>query len=137
MTTRRGGGKRGQRYQNSWAYKPGLHKTGKKASLGVSSLQLETLCHRCREIIQWKIKFDKYKPLSAPRKWCVPIAGVFFLTLSLPLSSAVCGCPKVKLAYRKVCGVCCGESDVCGKCGQQLTETDVDSSHSEHKETPG
>lgn len=70
MSTTRGGNdaKRGQRYQNSWRYKPGLHKTGKQKAI---PLTLAYLCTRCKDIIEWKRKYDKYKPLATPRKWCV------------------------------------------------------------------
>lgn len=68
-TSRKGDStKRGQRHQNSWTYKPGLHRTGKQ---GAVSLPLCGLCARCKEKIEWKRKYDKYKPLSAPRKWYV------------------------------------------------------------------
>ena len=68
-TTRKGNNvRKGQRHQNSWTYKPGLYKTGKQKSQA-ASLSLTGLCARCKEKIEWKIKYDKYKPLSSPRKW--------------------------------------------------------------------
>lgn len=71
-TTRKGNCvKKRQRHQNTWTYKPGLHRTGKRRAQDVASLPLAGVCGRCREKIEWKIKYDKYKPLSAPRKWCV------------------------------------------------------------------
>ena len=61
--------KKAQRHQNSTAFKAGLHcQSGKKAK-DAASIVLAGLCGRCREKIEWKIKYDKYKPLTAPRKW--------------------------------------------------------------------
>ena len=61
--------KKAQRHQNSTAFKAGLHcQSGKKAK-DAASIVLAGVCARCREKIEWKIKYDKYKPLSAPRKW--------------------------------------------------------------------
>lgn len=61
--------KKAQKYQNTWAYKPGLYKSGRQRAQNAATVSLAGLCVRCREKIEWKKKYDKYKPLTAPRKW--------------------------------------------------------------------
>ena len=69
--------KKAQKHQNHTAFKAGLHcQTGKKAK-EAASIVLAGLCARCREKIEWKIKYDKYKSLSAPKKWSVSNRGVY------------------------------------------------------------
>ena len=136
-TTRKGDGvKKGQRYQNSWTYKPRLHETKKSDP---STVQLAGLCPRCREIIEWKIKYDKYKALSAPRKWyaCFPCLSACLLTLFCS-SSTLCGGRKVRLAYHHVCRKCSGEKELCGKCGKPARGTEATqrtlTEHSDHQQ---
>ena len=136
-TSRRGDNvKKGQRYQNSWAYKAALHKTKK---LDPSAVQLAGLCPRCREVIQWKMKYGKYKPLSAPKKWCAcfPNLSLCLITLFCP-SSTLCGGRKVRLAYHHVCRECSGDKEVCGKCGKPAGGTETTqqtfSEHSNHEQ---
>ena len=70
MTTRKGNNaKKVQKYHNTWTYKPGMHKPGRQRAESVASVSLNGLCGRCREKIEWKKKYDKYKPLTTPRKW--------------------------------------------------------------------
>lgn len=69
MSTRKGNNaKKGQRHQNTKVYKNDLHDTSKKTKQ-INSLVVGGVCARCREVIEWRKKFNKYKPLSAPKKW--------------------------------------------------------------------
>lgn len=71
MSTRRGhNAKKGQRHQNTKAYKNDLHDTS-KVTKQINGLVVGGVCARCREIIEWRKKFKKYKPLAAPKKWSV------------------------------------------------------------------
>ena len=141
-TSRRGdSAKKGQKYQNAWAFKPGLHRTGRQRAQDVASLPPAGLCARCKEKIEWRRKYDKYKPLSAPRKWCVVnICSVDSLGSLLPYLryvlpsvsplppslipraalSTVCGGRKVKQAYYHLCRECSQERGVCAKCGKTV-----------------
>lgn len=29
------------------------------------------LCQHCKDVLEWKVKYNKYKPLTQPRKWWV------------------------------------------------------------------
>ena len=71
MSTKKGNNaKKGQRHQNTKAYKNDLHDTSKKTRQ-INSLVVGGVCARCREIIEWRKKFNKYKPLNAPKKWYI------------------------------------------------------------------
>lgn len=98
MSQRKGG--RGQKYQNSTAFKPGLYGESRRVKLA-AALPVAGVCARCRDKVEWKKKYDKYKPLTVPRK-CV-----------------VCQQKKVKQAYYRLCQVCAESSGVCAKCGEQ------------------
>lgn len=60
--------KRPQKHKNSRAFKNDLHDCSQKIKM-INSLQLTGLCARCKETIEWKIKYRKYKPLSQAKKW--------------------------------------------------------------------
>uniref|UniRef100_A0A8B9K5U4 Chromosome 9 open reading frame 85 n=1 Tax=Astyanax mexicanus TaxID=7994 RepID=A0A8B9K5U4_ASTMX len=70
MSCQKGGGSRshGQKYQNAVAYKNdkyGATPQVKKANAKVH----DGLCQRCKQILEWKVKYNKYKFLTQPRKW--------------------------------------------------------------------
>lgn len=106
MSSRKGDqGKRGQKYQNSRAYKPSRYGETRKTKLA-AALPLAGLCARCKEKIEWKKKYDKYKPLTGPRK-CV-----------------ICEEKKVRQAYYRLCQDCAESNGVCAKCGEAAEVTD-------------
>lgn len=101
MSLRKGdNSKRGQKYHNSRAFKPGLHGESRRVKLA-AALPLAGVCARCKEKIEWKRKYDKYKPLTAP-KTCV-----------------TCHQKKVKQAYYQLCQDCAESRHVCAKCGEE------------------
>ena len=78
MSTKKGNNtKKGQRHQNTKAFKNNLHDTSKKTKQ-INSLKVGGVCVRCREIIEWRKKYKKYKPLTAPKKWLVLFMYNFF-----------------------------------------------------------
>lgn len=100
-TTRKGDRvRRGQKYQNSTAYKPGLYGESRRVKLA-AALPLAGVCVRCKEKIEWKKKYDKYKPLTVPKK-CV-----------------ICQQKKIKQAYHSLCQDCAESRHVCAKCGEK------------------
>ena len=116
MSCRRGDQKKkGQKHQNATAFKPGRYGESRQTKLA-AALPLPGLCARCKEKIEWKKKYDKYKPLTAPRK-CVACEG-----------------KKVKQAYYRLCQDCAGSKQVCAKCGEKadITEKWVWSAHEPH-----
>ncbi|KAH9520274.1 hypothetical protein Btru_060406 [Bulinus truncatus] len=91
---------RQQKYTNSKAFKNNLHDTSKKTK-DINNVIPVGLCQRCKEIIEWKIKYKKYKPLSQPAT-CIR-----------------CHSKTVKRAYYTVCQPCSEQAQVCGKCNSK------------------
>ncbi|KAK2555383.1 Uncharacterized protein P5673_023023 [Acropora cervicornis] len=101
MSTRKGNSKKkGQKYQNTVAFKNDLHDKSRKTK-EINSLVVTGVCARCREVIEWRKKFKKYKPLTAPKK-CVK-----------------CLQKTVIQAYHIMCSKCAGVAKVCEKCGEE------------------
>uniref|UniRef100_A0A1E1WWN2 Putative hipothetical protein n=1 Tax=Amblyomma aureolatum TaxID=187763 RepID=A0A1E1WWN2_9ACAR len=89
---------RGQKHQNATAFKNTLHDTSIHTKR-ILNTKTDNLCVRCKDIIEWKIKYKKYKPLTVPRK-CVKCEG-----------------KTVKAAYHIMCSTCAQRLEVCAKCG--------------------
>ncbi|CAH2263074.1 uncharacterized protein C9orf85 homolog [Pararge aegeria] len=94
---------RPQKHKNKTTFKNDLHDTSKKTKV-LNNLEVNGVCERCKEIIQWKIKYKKYKTLTAPRK-CV-------------------GCEQknVKYAYHVLCKNCATQKCICAKCCKPFDE---------------
>ena len=99
MSTQRGSisRKRPQKHQNGKVFKNNLYDTSHRTKF-INNIQVCDVCVRCKEIIEWKIKYKKYKPLSKP-KTCVR-----------------CGERKVVKAYHVICKDCGVKLQVCTKC---------------------
>uniref|UniRef100_A0A0B6YYD5 Uncharacterized protein n=1 Tax=Arion vulgaris TaxID=1028688 RepID=A0A0B6YYD5_9EUPU len=91
---------RTQKYTNKTAFKNDLHDKSQKIKM-IKGLSPEGLCHRCKEKIEWKIKYKKYKPLTQPAT-CVRCQG-----------------KTVKRAYYTVCQPCAAQAGVCAKCNNK------------------
>lgn len=92
--------KKGQKYQNTTAFKNNLHDNSSKIK-ALNSMVISEVCKRCMDIIQWKIKYKKYKPLTQPKK-CTK-----------------CSQKAVKKAYYIICSKCAKEMGICAKCGER------------------
>ncbi|CAO3598959.1 unnamed protein product [Absidia cylindrospora] len=95
-TNRKGNNsKKGQAHQNTTSWKP--NKNSKKTR-EINALPVYGLCQRCTDVILWRKKYRKYKPLTSVKK-CV-------------------GCEQknIKEAYHVLCNNCATEKKVCGKC---------------------
>nr|GMD56909.1 variant-silencing SET domain-containing protein-like [Ipomoea batatas] len=68
-----GGGKKGPpKHQNRFAWKPNAGKKINETEPGGRFRPLSEItgvCLRCKEQIDWKRKYGKYKPLAEPAKW--------------------------------------------------------------------
>ncbi|XP_076625945.1 uncharacterized protein LOC143344117 [Colletes latitarsis] len=100
MSTQKGNSNRSrpQKYKNRTAFKNDLHDTSHKIKI-INSIEVANVCERCKQVIEWKIKYKKYKPLKAPSK-CTK-----------------CQQKSVKHAYHNVCLPCAKQFKVCPKCG--------------------
>lgn len=108
MSSQKGNSNRSrpQKHQNHTAFKNTLHDTSHRTKF-INSIQVTDVCLRCKEIIEWKIKYKKYKPLSQPKK-CV-----------------TCEQKTVKKAYHVMCVDCGRKLKKCTKCCQSKEVLDV------------
>ncbi|XP_027130041.1 uncharacterized protein C9orf85 homolog [Larimichthys crocea] len=91
---------RGQKHQNAVAFKN--DKYG--ATVQVKKAKSKThdgLCQHCKGVLEWKVKYNKYKSLTQPKK-CVK-----------------CSQKTVKDAYHIVCKPCSLQLEICCKCGKK------------------
>lgn len=91
-----------QKYQNRRAFRNDLHNCSRTIK-ALNSLEINGCCKRCMEVIEWKIKFNKYKQLNQPKK-CVK-----------------CLQKSVKNSYYTTCQKCIESQNICGKCGDALS----------------
>ncbi|XP_006001730.1 uncharacterized protein C9orf85 homolog isoform X1 [Latimeria chalumnae] len=92
--------RRPQKYQNTTVFKNNKYDTSvvlKKVNAKVH----DGVCQRCIEVLEWKVKFKKYKPLTIPKK-CVK-----------------CLQKTVKDSYRIMCKPCALKLELCAKCGKK------------------
>ncbi|XP_054016572.1 uncharacterized protein C9orf85 homolog [Hylaeus anthracinus] len=120
MSTQKGNTNRSrpQKYKNRTVFKNDLHDKTYNEKV-VNKVEFENVCERCKEIIQWKIKYKKYKPLKAPSK-CIK-----------------CEEKSVKYAYHNVCTPCAKQFNVCPKCDKDVViEEALDTKESVDTESP-
>ncbi|CAH1104559.1 unnamed protein product [Psylliodes chrysocephalus] len=91
---------RPQKHKNRGVFKNNLHDTNHVTKM-INSIQVSHVCERCKDIIEWKIKYKKYKPLSQA-KTCVK-----------------CNLKTVKRAYHVMCAECGKKLGLCTKCCQK------------------
>ncbi|XP_006023887.1 uncharacterized protein C9orf85 homolog [Alligator sinensis] len=90
---------RPQRHQNAGAFRN--DKYGASAQCKKINAKLhDGVCQHCKDVLEWRVKFSKYKPLTKPKK-CVK-----------------CLQKTVKDSYHIVCRPCASKLDVCAKCGK-------------------
>ncbi|GAU89798.1 hypothetical protein RvY_02308-1 [Ramazzottius varieornatus] len=118
---------RPQKYQNNSVFKKDLYGTTPQTK-ALDSMKVEGLCSKCTSVIQWKIKFLKYKKLTVPSK-CVK-----------------CLDRTVKEAYHTMCRNCASAAGKCPKCCEDhgkiaeedktaaTTENQVEVEHGENKD---
>ncbi|XP_012234778.2 uncharacterized protein C9orf85 homolog [Linepithema humile] len=91
---------RPQKHQNQVVFKNNLHDNSQKTKF-INSIEVANVCERCKKIIEWKIKYKKYKALKAPVK-CTK-----------------CEQKTVKHSYHNICLPCAKQQKVCPKCGEK------------------
>ncbi|MPC21874.1 uncharacterized protein E2C01_014878 [Portunus trituberculatus] len=57
---------RKQKHSNITAFKNNIHDSSKR-TLAMNNMEITEVCKRCQEVIAWKVKYKKYKPLSQPK----------------------------------------------------------------------
>ena len=78
-----------------------------KKEASIQRLMCEGVCDRCREKVQWRFRYDKYKPLKTPG------------------TCADCKQKKVSKAYRSLCDGCASIRKVCGSCCVNIQEANT------------
>ncbi|XP_037654433.1 uncharacterized protein C9orf85 homolog isoform X2 [Choloepus didactylus] len=91
---------RPQRHQNTFTFKNDMFDKSVQTKKINAKLH-DGVCHRCKEVLEWRVKYSKYKPLSKPKK-CVK-----------------CLQKTVKDSYHIMCRPCACELEVCAKCGRK------------------
>ncbi|XP_077792080.1 uncharacterized protein C9orf85 homolog isoform X2 [Podarcis muralis] len=59
---------RPQRHQNAQAFRNDRHDASARRKK-INAKIHEGLCQHCKEVLEWRVKFNKYKPLTQPKKW--------------------------------------------------------------------
>lgn len=91
------GRSRPQKHQNKTVFKNDLHDNSTKIKK-LNAMSISEVCTHCSEVIQWKIKYRKYKPLTKPR------------------ACTRCNQRNVKKAYHVLCRDCALALKQCAKC---------------------
>ncbi|KAE8686097.1 solute carrier family 25 member 44-like isoform X1 [Hibiscus syriacus] len=97
MSSRRGPPK----HQNRYAWKPNAGVKINEKEVGGKLRpysDITGVCPRCKEQIDWKRRYGKYKPLTEPAK------------------CQLCSKRNVRQAYHNLCSGCAKEQKVCTKC---------------------
>ncbi|KAI8928094.1 hypothetical protein BC831DRAFT_449798 [Entophlyctis helioformis] len=55
-----------QKYQNRTAFTPNKFSP---VALKIAARPVQGVCQRCLDIINWRKRMGKYKPLSQPKTW--------------------------------------------------------------------
>lgn len=84
-------------HQNQTAFKH--NKSSKKTKKILDSPISDLLCPSCKNVIEWRKQYRKYKPLTVPKK-CTS-----------------CQQKTIKSAYHTRCDPCSSKAKVCAKCG--------------------
>ncbi|EDW07111.1 uncharacterized protein C9orf85 homolog [Drosophila mojavensis] len=109
MSTQRGNATRtrAQKHKNRHVFKNDLHdKTPQQMRL--NKMHVSTVCQRCKEVIEWKIKYKKYKPLTQAK------------------TCARCQQRTVRKAYHVICKDCAVKDHVCAKCLKSADEVEIE-----------
>ncbi|XP_068127511.1 uncharacterized protein C9orf85 homolog [Hyperolius riggenbachi] len=90
---------RPQRHKNVTVFKNDKYGSSSKTKT-LNSKSHDGVCQHCKDVLEWRVKFSKYKPLSQPKK-CVK-----------------CLQKSVKDAYHIMCKPCAIQHELCAKCGK-------------------
>ncbi|KAJ1285511.1 hypothetical protein BS78_03G285000 [Paspalum vaginatum] len=109
------------KHQNTYAWKPNLGRKINETEPGGRFRPLSEItgvCQRCRDQIDWKRRYGKYKPIVEPAK------------------CQKCSKRAVRQAYHNVCRDCSKDLGICAKCCTRVNELvgrDVNEEETERK----
>ncbi|CAI9283100.1 uncharacterized protein LOC111885775 [Lactuca sativa] len=107
------------KHANKFAWKPNAGVKINETEVGGRFRPLSDItgvCPKCKDQIEWKRKYGKYKPLTEPAK------------------CQKCTKRAVRQAYHNLCNACAREHNVCAKCscrvdrivGRDITEVEAE-----------
>ncbi|XP_030214482.1 uncharacterized protein C9orf85 homolog [Gadus morhua] len=102
MSSQKGNSSRSrpQKHKNSVAFRN--DKYGATIQVKIANSKIHNgLCQRCKDVLEWKVKYNKYKSLTQAKK-CVK-----------------CFQKNVKDAYHIMCKPCSIQLELCAKCGNK------------------
>ncbi|XP_053322638.1 uncharacterized protein C9orf85 homolog [Spea bombifrons] len=91
---------RPQKHRNAIVFKNDKHDCSSRTKM-LNSKSHDGVCQHCKDVLEWRVKFSKYKPLTQPKK-CVK-----------------CLQKTVKDAYHIICKPCAIQLELCAKCGKK------------------
>lgn len=94
------------KHRNVTVFKNNLYDTSKKIKV-LNSLQFDNVCVKCRAILEWKVKYKKYKTIKAAKTCCK------------------CNEKTIKEAYHIMCEKCASVEKVCPKCGNNKKNSEI------------
>ena len=102
--------KRGQKYQNSFAYK---HNKSSKKTEDILAIPVGGVCQRCYDQLQWRKTFRKFKPRKVFGK------------------CNHCARKNIKNAYCTICRECAEKANCCAKCTKKKSIIQFEKTHEE------
>uniref|UniRef100_A0A803J762 Chromosome 9 open reading frame 85 n=1 Tax=Xenopus tropicalis TaxID=8364 RepID=A0A803J762_XENTR len=91
---------RAQKHKNATVFKNDKYDSSSRTKKINAKLH-DGVCQHCKDVLEWRVKFSKYKPLSQPKK-CVK-----------------CLQKTVKDSYHIICKPCAIQHELCAKCGKK------------------
>jgi hypothetical protein len=92
---KKGSKKPAQKHQNTFAFQPSKFSA---MAQKIAATPSHGICQKCVDILEWRKRMNKYKPLTQPKK-CVE-----------------CGSKTIKEAYHVICNACAETLEKCAKC---------------------
>ncbi|KAI8812468.1 hypothetical protein BJ742DRAFT_792406 [Cladochytrium replicatum] len=104
------------KHQNKFAFTTNKHSF---IAQKIAALPTRGLCRKCLDVIAWRKRMNKYKPLTVPKK-CVECQG-----------------KNITDAYHIICQKCASAKHVCAKCQQpdEIVSTEKPTSEDTNKES--
>ena len=68
---------RSQKHQNCVKFNNLRHETNKR-EIKIASTTFKDVCQRCRDILEWKVNYKKYKVMPQAKTWLVFILALLF-----------------------------------------------------------
>lgn len=95
------------KHQNQYAWKPNAGHKINETELGGKFRpysEITGVCPRCKDQIEWKRRYGKYKPILEPAK------------------CQRCGKRAIRQAYHNICPACAKDAGVCAKCSSLVDQ---------------